>query len=159
MPSFLRIFLRLLYTYHTVPLPCSAMPLCKRLFKATAQHGRSTAWYVWINISRLSTACGRQVEFRFLPNTTRSITIGSSDFSGYTWTFTKDKTLSVDGRGTVLYVWIRTTRHGRGTAWYVHIKLLSYILLKSTKFLLKQSYELQRGWLKTEASSLFYWTR
>ena len=67
---------------HTVPYPCGAltMPLCKRLLKATAQLGMGTALYVWTNIFRFSTACGRFAQVRFLPATTRSFTIGSSDF-------------------------------------------------------------------------------
>ena len=38
-------------------------------------------------------------QVRFLPTIKRSFTISSSDFSGYTRTFTKDTTLSDDGRG------------------------------------------------------------
>ena len=76
------------HSYHAVSLPCSD----HAAFAATSQgHGMGTAWYVWITT-------GRQV--RFLPTTTRSCTIGSRDFSGYTRTFTKDTTLSGDGRGT-----------------------------------------------------------
>jgi hypothetical protein len=95
---------------HTMPCRCRAptMPLCKRLPKARAQHGRGTAWYVWINIDRLSTACGRSAQFRFLPTTTRSFTIGSSDMA-----------LLNNGKGTARHVWISATWHGRGTAWYV----------------------------------------
>ena len=79
------------------------MPLCMRLLKATAQHGRGTAWYVRINIGR-ERACGRYAQFRFLPTATRSSAIGSLDFSGYTRNFTKGMTLSADGRAW--YVWI-----------------------------------------------------
>jgi hypothetical protein len=52
---------------HTMPCPCRAptMPLCKWLLKATAQHGRGTVWFVWINIGRLSTACGRPAQVWF----------------------------------------------------------------------------------------------
>jgi hypothetical protein len=98
---------RLIYTYHIVCLPCHAakdfdrvvtiwitqcghisfthtMPcpfraptisLCKPFFKATARYGL----YV------LTSA-----QVRFFPTTTRNFTIGNSDFSGYTRTFTKD---------------------------------------------------------------------
>jgi hypothetical protein len=85
---------------HTMPYPYRAptMPLCMRLLKATAQHGRGTAWYVRINIGR-ERAYGRYAQFRFLPTATRSSAIGSLDFSGYTRNFTKGMTFSADGRG------------------------------------------------------------
>jgi hypothetical protein len=67
--------------------------------------------------------CGRPAEIRFLPTTAWNFTIGSSDFSGFTRTFTKDRAPSKDGTGTARYVWISATRHGRGTAWYVWISL------------------------------------
>ena len=75
---------------HITPCPCRTptMPLCKQLLTAMVQHSRTTAWCVCINSGRLSTACGRSAQFRFLPTITRSFTIGSSDFSGYTRTFT-----------------------------------------------------------------------
>jgi hypothetical protein len=98
--------LRLIHTYHAVPLPCRApkglycvfpiwftqcgrvwfthampppcrshtMPFWKRLLKATAQRGMGTAWYVWISIGHLETACGRPARVRLLPVTTRSST-------------------------------------------------------------------------------------
>ena len=44
--------------------------------------------------------CGRSVQARLLPTTTRSFTTGSSNFSGYTRTFTKDTALSGDERST-----------------------------------------------------------
>ena len=47
-------------------------------------------WNVWINIGRLSTACGRSAQVRFLSTTMRSFTIGCSDFSDHTRTLTKD---------------------------------------------------------------------
>jgi hypothetical protein len=106
-------------------IPCRAptMPLCKRLLKATAQHGKGTVWYMWINIGRLSTACVRSAQVRCLPSTTRSFTIDSSDFPGYTRTYTKDTALSENGIGIARHVWISATRHGRGTAWCVWTSL------------------------------------
>lgn len=50
------------------------MSLWKRLIKATVQHGMVTAWYMWINIDRLSTACGRLAQFRLLQSTKRKFT-------------------------------------------------------------------------------------
>ena len=47
-----------------------------------------------------SAAFGRSAQVRFLPTTTRSFTIGSSDLSGYMLTFTKNTALSKDGRST-----------------------------------------------------------
>jgi hypothetical protein len=64
-----------------MPCPCRspAMPLRKRLLKATTQCGMGAAgerpwWHVWINIGRLSTACGWPAEVRLLPATTRTFT-------------------------------------------------------------------------------------
>jgi hypothetical protein len=72
-----------------IPCRVPAVPLCKQILKATAQHGRDTAWYVWINIGRLSTDCGRSAQVRFLPTTMRSFTIVNSQFYGYTRNFRK----------------------------------------------------------------------
>jgi hypothetical protein len=80
------------------------MPLSKRLLKDMTQQGRGTEWYVLINIDRLSMACGRSAQVRFLQTTMLSFTIGSSDFSGYPRTFTKEAALSEDGRGTAWHV-------------------------------------------------------
>jgi hypothetical protein len=95
------------FTY-TVPCPCRAptMSPCKRLLKDTTQ---------WVNIGRLSTTCGRCSQIRVFPTTTGSFRIGSSDFSGYTRTFTKDTSLSENGRCT--------TRHGKGTSQYMWFSL------------------------------------
>ena len=62
-----------------------------------------------ISRPRHSTAGTRRAQVRFLPTTTRSLTIGRSGFSGYTPNFTKDKALSEDGRGTEWHVWISLT--------------------------------------------------
>ena len=80
--------LRLIHTYSAVLLPCRFSSDFSR-----PRHGRGTAWFVWINIGHLLTACGPSAQFRFLSTTTRNFTIGSSDFSGYTRTFTKDTAL------------------------------------------------------------------
>ena len=50
-----------------MPCLCRAptMPLCKWLLKATARPGRGTAWCVWINIGRLSTAYERSARVHF----------------------------------------------------------------------------------------------
>ena len=64
---------------------------------------------VWFNIGILSTACGQSVQFRILPSTTRS--------------FTNDTTMSKHGRATVRHVWVNLTRHSRGVAWYVWIRI------------------------------------
>jgi len=37
-------------------------------------HGMGTAWLVWINIGRLSTACGRPAQVRLLLATTQAVT-------------------------------------------------------------------------------------
>ena len=127
--------LMLIRTYHAVPLPCRVAkdvacvfsiwiaqratvfdsyipcrsPAVLRLYRlATQGHGKGTAWNVWINIGRLSTACERSVQVRFLSTTTRSFTFGSSEISIYTRTFTKD---TEDGRGTAWYVWISLLLH------------------------------------------------
>jgi hypothetical protein len=47
---------------------------------------------------------GDPPRFGFFPTAARSFTIDSSDFSGYTRTFTKGMALSEDGRGTGWYV-------------------------------------------------------
>jgi hypothetical protein len=65
----------------------------------------------------LTAAVGRSVQIRFIQTTTRSFTIDSSDFSGYTRTFTKDTALPQDGRGTVRHGMCELARYG--TAWYV----------------------------------------
>ena len=93
-------------------IPCRAVPWPWEvtLKAAWSEHGMGTTWYVWINTSRLSTACGRSAQVRFLPTATRSFTIGRSDFSGYTRIFTKDTAWSEHGRGTAWYVWIRHSR-------------------------------------------------
>jgi len=69
---------RLIHTYHVMSMPrpwrAPTMPFWKQLIKATAQHGRGAAWYVWINIRRRETACGRPAQFRLLPATTWSST-------------------------------------------------------------------------------------
>jgi hypothetical protein len=93
------------------PYRAPTMPRCD-FSRPRQRHGMGTTWYVWINIGRLSTACGRSAQVPFLPTTTGSFTTGNSDFCGYTRTFTKDKALSEDGRGTARYVCINTTRHG-----------------------------------------------
>jgi hypothetical protein len=88
------------HTCHAAPMPqpCHAttMPFWKRLLKAMAQRGMGIVWHVYISIGRLETACGRLASVRLLPATTR--------------TFTKDTTLSENGRGAAWY--------GRGAAWY-----------------------------------------
>jgi hypothetical protein len=105
-------------------IPCRAPAVLRPFRFATCQgHSRGKAWYVWINIGRLSTACGLTAQVRFLPTTTRSFTIGSSNFSCYTRIFTKDTALSEHGRGPARYVWISATRHCRGTTLYVWISL------------------------------------
>ena len=61
--------LRLIHTYRAVPLPCPCrpltMPLCQRLLKATEQHGRSTAWHVWISVKRHGRGMAWYVWIRF----------------------------------------------------------------------------------------------
>jgi hypothetical protein len=49
----------LIHTCRAVPIP-----LWKRLFMATAQNGMGTAWYIWINMGRLSTARGQTAQVR-----------------------------------------------------------------------------------------------
>jgi hypothetical protein len=58
--------------------------------------------------------CPGSVDLWFFPTTTRCFTIGSSDFSGYKRTFTRDTALSKDGsddkckfarHGTVIYLY------------------------------------------------------
>jgi hypothetical protein len=67
-------YLRLLYKNHGRPCRPPTTPLWKQLLKATAQHGRGTAWQVWINIDRLSLACWRPAQVRLIPATTRKFT-------------------------------------------------------------------------------------
>ena len=63
---------------HAAPLPCSDHAALKAASQGhdTARQGRGTgtAWHVWINIGRLSTACGRPAPFRLLPATTQTFT-------------------------------------------------------------------------------------
>ena len=110
---------------HRMLCPCH-VPAVLRPFRFASDFSRprrNTAWNLWINIGCLSTACGRSAHVRFLPAATRSFMIGSSDFSGYARTFTKDTAVSENDRGTARYVWISKARHGSGTAWYVWISL------------------------------------
>ena len=67
-------YLRLIDKTHAGPCRPMTMALWKGLLKATVQHGRGTAWHVWINIGRLSTACGRPAQVRLLPTASRKFT-------------------------------------------------------------------------------------
>jgi hypothetical protein len=65
----------LIHTCHAapVPFPCPAVSKGTSEGHGTARHGRGrgTAWHVWINIGRLSTACGRPATFGFFRLTGR----------------------------------------------------------------------------------------
>ena len=101
------------FTY-TMPCTCRAptMSLCKRLFKATPQHGKGTAFYMWINNGRFRRSVGNlpsSVSFRQPRGVFR---LALRSFPATTRTFTKDTALSKDG----MYESARhgTARHGRG---------------------------------------------
>ena len=85
--------LRKIHTHHAVSLPCSDFSR-PRHSTAGTRHG----------VCKLTPAVSRRPvgdmpRFGFFPTTTRSFTIGSSDFSGYTRTFTKNTALLEDSRG------------------------------------------------------------
>ena len=67
----------------------------------------------------LPTGYARSAQVRFLPTITRSFTIGSSDFSDYSRSFTKN---TEDVRDTTRHVWISATWHGWATAGARHGK-------------------------------------
>jgi hypothetical protein len=112
----------LIHTCHAAPmLPCHAttMPYWKRLLKATAQRGIGMAWHVWISICRPETAYGRPARVRLLHATTRistkvirsisiryTVGLAVRIFPATTRTFTKDTTLSENGRDAAWHVWV-----------------------------------------------------
>ena len=58
---------RVWFTHTMPPYPCRAptVLLCELLLKATAQHGRGTAWYVWINMAVSVRPVGDPFRFGF----------------------------------------------------------------------------------------------
>jgi hypothetical protein len=117
----------LIHTCHAapVPFPCHAPSKATSQGHGTARHGRGRRmpWHVWINIGRLSTACGRPAYVRLLPANRRSLTkvvcwwcrqqISSSDFSGYHADFHEG-----DGRAGAQHGMCELARHG--PAWARH---------------------------------------
>jgi hypothetical protein len=84
------------------------------------------AWRVSVNIGRPETACGRPARFRssgyhaefhegcYQKHTNPlNCRTSSSVFPAITWTFTKDKALSENGRGAAWHVRINAARQGR----------------------------------------------